>query len=488
MVYRELEKNLEYIQEKTGGDKTFDLIIRKFEIGGRKAALVFIDGFVDAEILTRVMQSLQGVKREEVCVNFVEKLLLRHIPVVESECNSDLKVGLEEVLSGPQMLLIDGEEQSIIIDSRTWESRAPEEPELEKATRGPADGFAETLIFNIALVRRRIRDPNLRVEPFKVGRRSRTDLAILYLEDVADGDLVEKIRGKLEKINLDGLPLADKTIEELLTGNIWNPFPLIRYTERPDNVAAHLLEGHLAVLVDTSPTAVLLPAPFLSQTQSLEEYRQGTIIGSYLTSLRFISLLISVILPPLWLVLALNRDVLPDFLKFLGPKEVTVIPLALQFILASLGIDILRMASISTPGSLATSLGLIGALFLGEFAVDVGLFVPEVILYIALAAVCTFSIPGFELSLLLQVLRLILLLGVALFNWIGFIVATMAIFFLMVFTKSFGVPYLWPLIPLNFLVLKTFIARQSILTLPEKRPPQAQKSSSRRTGGSEEDA
>ncbi len=464
-ISRDLAENLAYLEEKTGGDLTFDFLTRRFQIGGRDAALIYIDGFANGELMSKVLEGLFKIERQDICVDAPAKIIAGHLNALEIETTEDLNEGLLEVLSGPQLLLIDGEEVAIVIDAREWPARSPEEPELEKATRGPADGLGETLIFNLAAVRRRLRDPQLRVEGFKVGSRSQTDVALLYLADVANSDLVESIREKLQKIDTAGLPLADKTIEEFLTGNRWNPFPLVRFTERPDTLAAHLLEGHLIVMIDTSPTALILPAPFLSHTQSLEEYRQGTVIGTYLTFLRFLAIFISVILPPLWLVLAKNSQLLPPWLAFIGPKSKAVIPLELQFIMASFGIDLIRMASISTPDALATSLGLIGALFLGEFAVKVGLFVPEVILYIATAAVGTFSIPGFELSLLLQLLRLFLLVAVAFFNWQGLLGGSLLIFLVMALTKSFGVPYLWPLFPLNVPILKTFILRQSALSL-----------------------
>lgn len=462
-----LEENINYIKELTGGELTFDLLVRHFLIGGREAALIFIDGFANGELLSRILDGLFQITREDLAVNTLDKIVQSHLSVAELETTSDLNSALLEVLAGPQLLLLEGLDTGILIDARQWPNRSPEEPELEKATRGPADGLGETLVFNIALVRRRLRDPHLRVEGFKIGSRSQTDVALLYLEDLANDDLLVSIRKKLASIDTCGLPLADKTIEEFLTGNVWNPFPLVRYTERPDTIAAHLLEGQLAVLVDTSPTALVLPAPFLTQTQSLEEYRQGTIIGTYLTFLRFLAIFISVFLPPLWLVLTKNKAALPPFLSFIGSKESTPISLELQFIFASFGIDLIRMASINTPDSLATSLGLIGALFLGEFAVKVGLFVPEVILYIAIAAVGTFSIPGFELSLLLQLMRFFLLIMVAIFNWWGLVGGVIIIFLVMALTKSFGVPYLWPLLPLDFDILKRFILRQSVLSLPK---------------------
>ncbi len=469
-ISKKLQENLDYIDELFGMPKTFDLIQRNFTIGGKNASMVFIDGLANGELLAEVMKLLVKIERDDITVNTLEKLINQHIIVIETELVDTLDQGIQEVLAGPQLLLIDGEKKAILIDARTWMSRSPEEPELEKATRGPADGFVETMLFNVASIRRRIRDPKLRSEVIKVGKRSQTDVALVYIDDIVNQDLVEEIRTKLEEIDVDGIPLADKTIEEFLVGNTLNPLPKVRYTERPDNAAAHILEGNLIILVDNSPTALTLPAIFLAHTQSLEEFRQSPVVGTYLTFLRMIAIPLSMLLPALWLLASLQPEILPESLKFIGPKEVGAINLGLQFILASLGIDLIRMASIHTPNTLATSLGLIGALMLGEFSVKVGLFNAEVIFYMAIAAIASFTIPGYELALVIKLCRFFLLILVIYFRIWGLLAGVLVIFLIFVTTKSFGVPYLWPIIPFNWQGLKSFFVRTSILALPSTRP------------------
>lgn len=465
-----MEENIQVLKKELGAEESFDVLTRQFEIGNKKAGLFFIDGFIKDDLILPIMHLMES-RREDVCVNTIKKILNNRLPYYEVEVIRDLDQIIQQVLAGTQVLLIDGETEAIIIDGRTWLTRTPDEPELEKATRGPADGFVETMLFNVNAVRRRIRDVNFRAEVIQLGKRSKNDVALVYIKDIINPDLLKDIKSKLESVDIDGLPLADKSVEDIITGGSINPLPVVRYTERPDNVAAHILEGHLAIIVDNSPTALILPAPFLSHIQTLEVYRKSSMIGTYLSLLRVLSIFISVFLPAIWLLMATNRELLPEFLKFIGVKgNDTSIGLGIQFILASLGIDLIRMASIQTPDTLATSLSLIGALLLGDFAVKVGLFSPEVILYMAISAISNFAIPGYEVALVLKLFRFVFLLAVIIGNIYGFIIAFVLLFLVAVFTKSFGVYYLWPLIPFDYQALKSYVIRQTTMDLSHIRP------------------
>ena len=468
-INKDLSKNLTAIKEKIGGPKTFDLVNRDFEIGDKEVSLVFIDSFAKGDLLNKILEFLMKTKREDISVDILKKLLNNRLPILEVTVVDKIDDLIDEVLAGPQALLIDGLEQAIIIDARTWMSRTPEEPELEKATRGPEDGFIETMLFNLQMIRRRIRDPKLRAEVIKVGERSQTDTCVVYIDDIAEPSLVEDIKDRLNKIEVDGLPLADRTVEDYLVGDKFNPLPKVRYTNRADIASSHLLEGKICIIVDNSPTVLLLPATLFDHTQTLEDYRQPPIPGTYINLLRLASILISLFLPALWLLFAYDPSWLPEILQIIGPREVGQIPLGIQFILASVGIDLIRIASIQTPSSLATSLGLIGALMLGEFSVKVGLFAPEVILYMAIAAISSFTIPGFEFSLTIKLFRLFLIVAVILFQEIGLIVGSVVVFLIFALSKSFGTPYLWPLIPFNWQALKTYFIRQSTLSLNNRR-------------------
>ncbi|MFP4661514.1 MAG: spore germination protein [Halanaerobiales bacterium] len=468
-VKKKLDDNIEILKKTLGTDETFDILFRDIEIGGKKACLIFIDGFIKDQLNLPILK-LMETEREEISVDVIKKLLVNRLPYYEVATEKDLDNVVQELLAGPQALLIDGVDEAIIIDGRTWLSRSPEEPDLEKATRGPADGFVETMLFNVNAVRRRIRDVNFRAQVIQVGKRSKNDVALVYMKDIMNPDLLKDVKSKLESVDIDGLPLADKSVEDIITGGSLNPLPKVRYTERPDNVAAHILEGNLAIIVDNSPTALILPAPFLSHIQTLEVYRKGPLMGTYLSLMRILAILVSVFLPAIWLLLATNKAMLPEYLEFIGVKEGGIVGLGYQFILASVGIDLIRMASIQTPSTLATSLSLVSALLLGDFAVQVGLFSPEVILYMAISALSNFAIPGYELALVLKLCRFILLIAVIAGNIWGFVIAVVLIFVWMVSTKSFGVFYLWPLIPFDYHALKSFLIRQTVLDLSHMRP------------------
>ncbi|HOB87816.1 MAG TPA: spore germination protein, partial [Bacillota bacterium] len=282
-VHKKLDQNLGYIKEHLEpGEKNFDLILKEIVIGGKRAALLFVDGFIDSTTTTLILRELLKARREEIIPETVDKMLLAVIPYVEVSTVETMDNVVVEVLAGQMALMIDGEDRAIIIDTRQYPGRSPEEPDIEKITRGSRDGFVETLIFNISLIRRRIRDPQLRVEVQRVGQRSASDIAIMYIKDVAHPQVVERIRSRLSHIKIDALPMAEKTVEEFVSRSFWNPFPEVRYTERPDVAAVHLVEGHVVILVDTSPSVMIAPVTFFHHLQHAEEFRNSPIIGTYI--------------------------------------------------------------------------------------------------------------------------------------------------------------------------------------------------------------
>ncbi|NMD33214.1 MAG: spore germination protein, partial [Firmicutes bacterium] len=329
-IHKKLEQNKVYLHEKLDlGEKNFDLIFKELLIGGKKAALLFVDGLNNNEISVFVLRSLLETTREQIATAPIEKLMKEVVPFAEVDPVDDLEEALRQVLAGPMLLLVDGEPQGLLIDTREYPVRDPHEPDIEKITRGSRDGFVETLVFNVALIRRRIRDPQLRCEIINVGRRSVSDIAIMYIKDIADPQIVGNIRSKIEQIDIDALPMAEKTVEEFITRSFWNPFPVVRYTERPDVAATHLVEGHVIIIVDTSPSVMIAPITVFHLLQHAEEFRQNPVIGTYIRWIRLLGILISFLLIPIWLLLAMEPHYLPEALKFIGPKEKTSIPLYL---------------------------------------------------------------------------------------------------------------------------------------------------------------
>lgn len=460
---KDYEHNLDMFKKELGEGENFDVIVREIKVAGNKAVLLCFDGFVKDEILTEVMKSLFRVKKEGLIGKISRDILEIGIPYIELSTESKVDELLYAVLSGSILLIIDGCDEAFIIDARTYPARNPEEPDIERVVRGSRDGFTETIVFNTALIRRRIRDPKLRMELLRVGKRSKADVAVVYIKDIANTDLLASIKDKISAVEIDGIPMAEKTIEEMIVpGSIWNPFPKVRYTERPDVAASHLLEGHILVIVDTSPSVIIAPATYFHHLQHAEEYRQNPAVGAYIRWVRFLAVAASIFITPLWLLFALSPELLPESLKFIGPKEVGNVPIFLQFVIAEVSLDLMRMAAIHTPSPLATALGVIAALLIGDIAVKIGLFIPEVILYTAMVAVGSYCTPSYEMAMANRLVRLFILLGTGFFQLPGFIICTIITFGIVAFSKSFKIPYLWPLIPFNYRALKGILVRSPV--------------------------
>lgn len=463
------DEKVTFLEKTLAVDKNFDVIKLDLVYAERNMALFMVDGFVKDDILHYLMKHLSSLREDQLENKPLDQLLKTYIPYVEVETNNDLEEVVDIVLSGPTALVVEGIDPIIIIDARTYPVRGPEEPDIERVVRGSRDGYVETIVFNTALTRRRVRDRSLRMEYMQIGRRSKTDVVICYLEDIADPDSVAKLKESLSKIDTDGLPMAEKTLEEYISGRHWNPYPVIRYTERPDTAAAHLFEGHICVIVDGSPSVMITPTTFWHHLQHAEEYRNKPLVGAYLRLVRYLAVWVSIFLLPFWYLLAENESLLPEALSFIGPNEEGALPLIVQFFIIEIGIDMLRMAAIHTPSSLATALGLVAALMIGQVAVEVGLFMNEVILYLAIAAIGSFATPSYEMSLANRLVRLALLLASAAFGVIGFVIGTFLWIFLLVRMKAFGIPYLWPFIPFHYRAFRDVFIRSPI-PLKNRRP------------------
>jgi stage V sporulation protein AF len=464
-MYKEINKNKELIKKMLPIGKSFDVIGRDLVLGQLQAYLVFVDGFAKDDIMLWILEVLQGLKKEDISNNTIATLMNQKIGYIEVESFTDVEQLQSSVLAGAVALIIDGQQEGIIIDAREYPVRGPEEPDLEKVTRGSRDGLVETIVFNTALIRRRLRDPGLIFEIRKVGKRSQTDVVIAYIKDLADEKLLKELQDKIDNVDVGALVMAEKTLEEIIIKKHWyNPLPQAKFTERPDVVAAHLLEGHIAIIVDTSPSVMIVPVTMFHFTQHAEDYYQNVTVGTYIRWIRFLGMMSAFLILPLWLLLVYNKQYIPGFLKFLGPKESTSIPLFVQFILLEFGLDLLRISSIHTPNSLSTSLGIIGGLMLSEFAVKVGLFVPETVLYMALAAIGTFATPSMEFAMGIRIFRLLLLLLTGLFNIFGFAAAIIIVIIITYNTKSFenGKKYTWPLIPFDWEALSHVLFRKPI--------------------------
>ncbi|MFB5662051.1 spore germination protein [Alteribacillus sp. HJP-4] len=468
-VSSNLFKNRKYISDELAAEENFDVIELPLTHGDINMILFTVDGLSKDTAIIHIQKELADHADKIKNGSRVDKLLQSVLPYLELSTTNDLDETIDQVLAGPAALLIDGAEKVILIDTREYPVRSIAEPETEQIVRGAKDGFVETIVFNTALTRRRIRDRRLRMEHLTVGQRSKTDICISYMKDIANPHLVQEMKKAIENINIDGLPMADKTLEEYIFGHYMNPYPLVRYTERPDVAAAHLLEGHILLFVDGSPTVMITPVTFWHHLQHAEEYRQKPIIGTMHRFVRFTAVWASLFLLPLWFLYAEGLIDTPDVIHYIGEEKEGSVPLLIQFLVAETGIEMLRMAAIHTPTALATALGLVAAILIGQIAIDVGLFSPEVVLYLAVAAIGSFATPSYELSLANRLWRIIFLLCAAAAGLSGFIAAVTFWCILLIRLKPVHIPYFWPLIPFSFHSLGDIFKRKPI-PLKSRRP------------------
>lgn len=448
-ISKNIHDTEKFLKDRLGIGVSFDVGVRKIFVLKKELQLYYCTGLCDSEFIIMIYRELMDMDHGHRSPSKVKDLVHNHLAHQQVELTKSLDEAVDRMLSGLIVIFVDGEEEAFVVDVRSYPGRSPEEPDIEKVVRGARDGYTENIIINTALTRRRIRDERLRHEIMQVGERSKTDVCLSYIQDVADPGLVDLIRQELSSIDIDGIPMADKTIEEFIVKQGWNPFPLVRYTERPDVAAQHLMEGHVLIITDTSPSVIITPTTLFHHVQHAEEYRQTPFIGAFLRWTRFTGMLASVFLVPMWLLFSMEKELLPPFIDFIGPNKTTNIPLFLQIVFAEIGIDILRLAAIHTPSALSTAMGLIAAVLIGQIAIDVGLFVPEVILYVAIAAIGSFSTPSYELSIANKVLRLFLIVMVMLFKVPGFVIGFTIMIIYMSTIKNLNTPYLWPLIPFN---------------------------------------
>lgn len=468
-VSRRMVENEKYLNEKLGIGVTFDIGVRKLSILDKELQIYFLNGLCDSGYIIEVLKELMFLDATEKREVRIKEQIENRLTHVQVERVKKLDEAVDQLLAGLIIILIEDETEAILVDVRSYPGRGPDEPDTERVVRGARDGFTENLIQNTALTRRRIRDERLRHEIVQVGIRSKTDICIAYINDVADPEFIENVKKELNGINIDGISMADKVVEEFIVKQGLNPFPLVRYTERPDVTATHLLEGHVVIYVDTSPSVIILPTTFFHHVQHAEEFRQAPLVGTFLRWVRFSGMIFALLVLPLWLLMVMQPTLLPEALDFIGPNETTNVPVFAQILIAEIGIELLRMAAIHTPSPLATALGLVAALLIGEIAINVGLFIPEVILYVALGAIGTFATPSYELGIALKLSRLVLLFAVFIFKVPGFMIGCTLLLLFMASIKPMNTPYLWPFLPFYPKAFLDIIFRLSV-PIKKKRP------------------
>ena len=463
-------------------DKNFDLIKKPLKVGSDEMTLYYIDGFIKDTVMMKLMMSFLALKSMTLPAEEgqagqgsggdpapiphtspARRFCARALPYVETDITDSVELAVQMVLSGAAVMVgspFGGE--VIVIDARTYPARDTAEPEGDKVMRGARDGFVETLIFNTALIRRRIRNPALTMSYLSVGTSSKTDIVICYMEDRADQKLVERVKNKLSSVNTDALAMGHESLAEVLIKRRWyNPFPKIRYTERPDTAAAQLMEGSVLVLCDTSPQVMILPTSIFDFMQETNDFYFPPLTGTYIRLVRHVVFWLTLFLTPTWYLLVMHPDALPAWLSFIIPTETGRIPILAQLLLVEFMIDGLRMASLNTPSMLSNSLSVVGGLILGDFAVDIGWLIPEVILYMAFVAIANFTQRSYELGYAFKFMRMTLLILTALGGVWGYGGGIVLILVLLAtnVTVTGARHYLYPLIPFDGKALKSLFFR-----------------------------
>ena len=464
-ISNDYRENIRVLDGLLGVGRSCDMVSRDYLIGGRRARLWVVDGFGSDSILERMGAFWLTLKPENVVgLTEMQDFLDRYITFSESNITFDISDAVTSVFLGKSLLAVEGLAGVALMDAKGYPSRSVNEPPDGKVLRGSHDGFVEAVVPNMALLRRRIRDPHLTMEGHKVGSRTHNDAVLCYLDDKVDQDLLRKLRGKLLGLDVRSLSMAQESLAEAIRPKQWyNPFPKVRYTERPDAAAASIMEGSIVLMVDNSPSVMILPTGFFDFTQESNDYYFPPLVGTYLRVLRVTVFLLSLFITPAWYLMVSEPNRLPGWLNFLSSPEPVSLSLLSQLLVVEFLIDVLKLASLNTPDSLSNSFSMLGALVLGDFAVQAGWLGPEVLVYMAFVSVAGFAQPSYELGYAFKLLRVALLLVTAAFDVWGFCLGVVGIFILLCTTKPLvGKGYLYPLVPFNGKALLRLLVREPI--------------------------
>ena len=466
---RELEKDLaanrQILDRLLGVGRNYDVINRNIRIGQLQGRLYVIDGYGDDGVLERITSFLlgKGAELAESAAD-MQDFIDRCITFTEVDCENKVDKIVTGAFLGKTILLLDGFDHCAMVDAKQFPGRSVEEPADSRVLRGSHDGFTETLVQNTALLRRRIRDTDLRLENHKVGGRSQTDVVLAYMDSHVNKQELEQLRRKLSAIDVGSISMSQESVAEAIMPRQWyNPFPKVRYTERPDAATAAIMEGDIVLLVDNSPSAMLLPTSFFDFMEEPNDYYFPPLVGTYLRWLRVAVMLLALLITPVWFLLVKDPTRVPETLSFIVPEDPGHVPLLVQLLLLDFVVDLLKLASLNTPDALSSSFSMLGALILGDFAVQARWLVPEVLVYMAFVAIANFAQPSFELGYALKLMRMLFLILVALLDIWGLVAGSIILLLLLLTTKPIlGRGYLYPLIPFNGKVFLRLLIRHSI--------------------------
>lgn len=457
-----LSENIQTLHGLLPVGTSFDLVTRDLFLGDTPAYWIGVNGFCKTEVLQEMFSDLQNpVFTEDRQIEDLMHYMNAKIGFAQVETETDWDKLVKNLLSGPSLLFVEGFDYALIIDARSYPTRGVQEPDEEHITKGARDGFVETLLFNANLIRRRIRSPKLTFAMHSVGNLSRTDVAVAYLEDMVNRELLESLSQKLDSLQITSLTMGAKSLEELLVPHRWwNPLPAIQYTERPDVACSYLMEGHILIIVDNCPLVLILPGTIFQFTQSPEDYYKSSVVGSYFRLVRMACIPVSLFLMPFFLLATTYYPQLALRLRLISavpesPGDIIFYVLAVEFLL-----DLFKYSASVSPGRFSGSLAIVGGLLIGDVAVTLHWASTEVLFYGAISLLATISISSLEFADALRVYRIFLLITIAVGGLWGFAAGFVLMLISIATTPTFGgMSYFWPLFPWNGEALKNLLFR-----------------------------
>ncbi|MFY4774126.1 spore germination protein [Metabacillus sp. RGM 3146] len=447
-----LLSNLKCIQEKTGNSS--DIVTQRFEFGPvkREAALVYVEGIVKSQSIHQFFSDLLKREHSEREKEQSDLEFIREFAAVLGRVTTvyTWKDAFRALMSGSALFLVDGFSEIITASAKGGEKRAIEEPTTQQSVRGQRSGFTESIRTNTALVRRLIKNPDLWVESLQIGNVTKTDVSIMYINGLAKEKIVEEVRKRLKKIDIDSI-LESGYIEQLIEDETITTFPTIYHTERPDIVAGNLLEGRIAIFVDGTPFVLLAPAVFIQFFQAVEDYYSRFDIATALRFLRVLIFLISLVAPAIFIAgVTFHQEMIPTSLliTIAAQREAVPFPAFVEALIMEIAFEILREAGIRLPRTIGSAVSIVGAVVIGQAAVQAGIVSPAMVIIVAFTAIASFATPSFAIAISVRLLRFILMVLSAMFGMYGIILGLIVIIVHLCSLRSFGVPYMSPLAPL----------------------------------------
>lgn len=443
-IYNNLDENLLYIKDLLKDN--YDIVYRNFFIGKFKAALIYVDGMGDKILLNEFV--LKTVMALGEFIKESKDIKDRILSVTDLREAKGMEDGIKSILSGDTLLFIEGLNGAYVVATRLWPARGVTEPSGETVVRGAREGFTETIRFNTALIRRRIRDTRLRVITKSLGVRSKTDVVIMYIDDIVNKNVLEEVNSRLDKINIDAV-LDSGYVEQLIEDNVYSPFPQLQSTERPDVVAAALYEGRVAILVDNSPFSIIAPVTLPNLFQSPDDYNQRWIHVSFIRIIRIFSIFLSLLLPAIYVaVTSFNTSIIPTKLAYsiAASREGVPFPSYIEAIIMEISLALLMEAVVRLPRPIGATIGIVGGLIIGQAAVSAGIVSPIMIVIVSLTAITSFITPNYEITAALRFVRFFYIIAASIMGLYGIMLGILLLVSHLVRLKSFGIPYLSPMV------------------------------------------